>query len=268
MTHNRLQQAESLRAHSVGAMIFLLVTAMLSSACATPTSAPAATSEPATAKTSQRSSHSSGLAYRDGSIPITIMAPPHVSLLNVYRLGSPEAKIGIVEFSDYQCPYCRIFHDQVFPRLKKEYVDTGIAQFIHKDLPLTSIHPQAMPAALAAGCAGAQNHFWPMQEMLYANQGRLAPTLYPQLARALRLDEAKFSACLGEAAREQAVRRDTAEAQALAINGTPSFVIGKIQGNTMTVERVARGAPGFEAFAQEIEKLRQPANADATPRTK
>ena len=265
MTGNRRQQINCLRAHSVGAMIFLLVAATLLSACVTPTSAPVAISEPATAKTSQRSSHSSGLASRDGAIPITIMAPPHVSILDVYRLGSAEAKIGIVEFSDYQCPYCRIFHERVFPRLKKEYVDTGIVQFIHKDLPLTSIHPQAMSAAVAADCAGAQDRFWPMQEMLYANQGGLAPTLYPRLARELGLDEAKFSACLGDAARKQAVRRDAAEARVLAINGTPSFVIGKIQGNTMTVERLARGAPSFEAFAQEVEKLRHPPNAGTTP---
>lgn len=267
MTNGSHRRAGFLRAPKTGATFFLIAIAMLLGACTT-APAPVSAREPGAADGAQRSSHSSGLAYRDGSLPITIMAPPHVSLQGVYRLGSAEAKIGIVEFSDYQCPYCRLFHDQVLPRIKKEYIDTGIVQFIHKDLPLTSIHPQALPAALAAGCAGAQNRFWPMQDLLYANQEKLAPTLYPKLARALSLDEAKFNACLGDAVREQAVSRDAAEAQALNISGTPSFVIGKLQGNTMTVERVARGAAGFEAFAREIEKLRQPANGVATPITK
>ena len=173
-----------------------------------------------------------------------------------------------LDFSDYQCPYCRGFHDQVFPRLKKEYVDTGIAQFIHKDLPLKSIHPQALPAALAASCAGAQQRFWPMHEALYANNGRLAPALYPQLGRELGLDEAKFTACLGDASREQVIMRDVVEARGLGITGTPSFVIGKIQGDALTVVRLSRGAPSYEAFAQEIDKLLKPENAGAIPGTK
>ncbi len=191
-----------------------------------------------------------------------------VGLVGAHRMGSAQAKVGIVEFSDYQCPYCRGFHDQVFPRLKKEYVDTGIAQFIHKDLPLKSIHPQAMTAALAAGCAGAQQRFWPMHEALYANNGRLSPTLYPQLGRELDLDNTKFTTCLADAASEQAVMRDVAEAQRLNITGTPSFVLGIIEGNRLNVVRVARGAPSFETFAEEIEKLRRTIDSGVTPKTK
>ena len=268
VTDSSHRRASSPRTYKTGASLFLVAAAMLLGACTTPASAPASAKKPAAAETSQRGPKSSGIAYRDGSIPLAIVAPPHVSLADAHRLGSAEAKIGIVEFSDYQCPYCRGFHDQVFPRLKKEYVDTGIAQFIYKDLPLKSIHPQALPAALAASCAAAQKRFWPMHEALYANQGKLAPTLYPQLARELGLDEAKFTTCLGDAAREQVIMRDVVEARGLGISGTPSFVIGKIQGDVLTVVRLAKGAAGFEAFAQEIEKLRQPPDSGATPGTK
>jgi predicted DsbA family dithiol-disulfide isomerase len=103
---------------------------------------------------------------------------------------------------------------------------------------------------------------------LYANNGRLAPTLYPQLGRELGLDEAKFTACLGDASREQTVMRDVVEARGLGITGTPSFVIGKIQGDVLTVVRLAKGAPSFEVFAQEIEKLRMTPDSGATPQTK
>ena len=268
MTDHRHKRAGLLPAAEIGACIFLTAVTMLLSACTTPVSAPVSAKESATAETSQRSSKSSINAYREGSIPITILAPPHVSLAHAHRLGSAEAKIGIVEFSDYQCPYCRGFHEQVFPRLKKEYVDTGVAQFIHKDLPLNLIHPQALSAALAASCAGAQQRFWPMHDALYANNGRLASSLYPQLGRELGLDEAKFTACLGDPAREQAIMRDIVEAQKLGINGTPSFVIGNIQGDVLIVVRLAKGAASFEAFAQEIEKLHQPPGSSATPQTK
>ncbi len=268
MTDSSHRRAGSPRAHKTGVTIFLAVATMLLGACTTPTPAPVSTSEPATAETRQRSAKSSGIAYREGAVSFVRIAPPIVGLAGAHRMGSAQATIGIVEFSDYQCPYCRGFHDRVFPRLKKEYVDTGIAQFIHKDLPLKSIHPQALPAALAASCAGAQQRFWPMHEALYANYGNLSPTLYPQLARELGLDETKFGACLGDAAREQAVMRDVVEARGLGITGTPSFVIGKIQGDELTVVRMTKGVASFEDFAQEIEKLRKTMDSGATPKTK
>ena len=268
MTDSNQRRANSPRTHKNGAAIFLVMASILLGACTTPSPTPASASEPVAAHTPQRSSKSSGIAYQEGAVSIARIAPPVVGLAGAHRMGSAQATIGIVEFSDYQCPYCRGFHDQVFPRLKKEYVDTGIAQFIHKDLPLKSIHPQALPAALAASCAGAQQHFWPMHEALYANNGRLAHTLYPQLGRELGLDETKFTACLGDASREQVIMRDVVEARGLGITGTPSFVIGKIQGDVLTVVRMAKGAPSFEDFAQEIEKLRKTLDSGATPPTK
>ena len=176
--------------------------------------------------------------------------------------------VAVVEFSDYQCPYCREFHDRIYPRLKKEYVETGIVQFVHKDLPLKSIHPQALPAALAASCAGLQKHFWPMHDALYANHGALSPELYPKLAHEFGLDESKFRACLADPVREQFVMRDTVEALRLGINGTPSFVFGRIEGDDLSVAHLSRGAPSYEAFAQEIEKLRKSMDAGTTPQTK
>ena len=255
-------------ARGIGVTIFLMVATVLLSACTTPTPVPASAGELATADTRQRSPKSSGIAYQESAVAIAKIAPPMVGLAGAHRMGSAQATIGIVEFSDYQCPYCRGFHDQVFPRLKKEYVDTGIVQFIHKDLPLKSIHPQALSAALAASCAGAQQRFWPMHEALYANNGRLAPALYPQLGRELGLDNTKFTICLADAASEQAVMRDVAEARGLNITGTPSFVLGKIEGNMLTVVRVARGAPSFETFVEEIEKLRKKLDSGVTPQTK
>ena len=117
---------------------------------------------------------------------------------------------------------------------------------------------QSVPAAVTARCAGAQGRYWEMHDALFDNQGRLGAELYAKLARQLKLDEAKFSACIEDRAHGEAIVRDLATAQRLGFTGTPSFLIGTIEGDALTVVREARGAPAFEMFAQEIEKLRQP----------
>jgi protein-disulfide isomerase len=221
-------------------------------ACAGSASSP----NPAVEANPERSSHSSGVAYRDRLIQVIDSAPPQVSVKNDPRLGSTAAKIGIVEFSDYQCLYCRDFHKNQFARIKKDYIDTGVVQFIHKDLPLR-MHPQAVPAAMAAHCAGSQGRFWEMHDALFSNQGRLNEFLYPALARQLNLDEEKFKACFAGQAFELGIRQDIGVARMLGLTGTPSFLIGNIEGDTLTIVHQSRGAPGYEVFAQEIEKLRQ-----------
>lgn len=221
-------------------------------ACAGSTPTPDTTS----VADSGRSSHSSGIAYRDSPVKVIENTLPQLSVKGDPRLGSATAKIGVVEFSNYQCIYCGDFHLHQFVRLKKEYIDTGLVQFIHKDLPLR-MHPQAIPAALTAHCAGAQGRFWEMHDALFSRQESLNEQLYPVLARQLNLDEAKFNTCLTGQVFEQGIRLDLGAARLLGITGTPSFLIGTIEGDTLTVVRQSRGAPGFEVFAREIEKLRQ-----------
>lgn len=228
-------------------ILFVLACAGLA-ACATPS--PPAGDEDA------RRTGGSGVAYREGNVRIIKYSAPRVDLKGAPRLGSPAARIGIIEFSNYQCPYCRHFHQQQFARIRKEYIDTGLVQFMHRDLPL-KMHPHAVPAAVAARCARAQGRFWDMHDALLDNQGRLGPELYAKLAREMKLDEVKFSACLGEPVHEQGIARDLFVAKRLGFSGTPSFLIGTIEDDTLTVVREARGAPAFELFAQEIEKLRQ-----------
>jgi protein-disulfide isomerase len=225
-----------------------------------PVPVPRPAPDPSIGADTGRSSHSSGIAYRDGPMRVIESASPQVNVKNDPRLGSATAKIGIVEFSDYQCFYCRDFHRKQFERLKKEYIDTGVVQFIYKDLPLR-MHPQAVPAAMAAHCAGAQGRFWDMHDALFANQDRLGQNLFLELARQLNLDEVKFNACLKSQAHVQGIGQDVSTARMLGFTGTPSFLIGKIEGDTLTVVRWSRGALAFEMFAQEIEKLRQPAVA-------
>ena len=226
----------------------LAVSALLS-ACTSP--APVAGS----ARVAERSANSSSMVQKDGPVTAVELSKPSVDLDDSPALGSHTAKIGIVEFSDYECPYCRTSQTQLLPQIKKEYIDTGVVRYVHKDFPLVSIHSQAAPAAIAAQCAHAQGRFWDMHQALFANP--LRDALYPELAAKLKLDEQKFSACLKDAAPRQAIYRDVQEARRLGISGTPSFVVGRIEGNKLIVTGVSKGLPSFEAIIQQVEILRK-----------
>ena len=232
-------------AHGMG----VLAVSVLLAACTS--SAPVASNP----RIPERSANSSNMVQKDGPVNAVELSTPSVSLDNSPMLGSDTAKIGIVEFSDYECPYCRTSQTQLLPQVKKEYIDTGVVRYVHKDYPLVSIHTQAAPAAIAAQCAHAQGRFWDMHQALFAN--RLRDALYPELARQLKLDEQNFSACLKDAAPREAIYRDVQEARRLGISGTPSFIVGRIEGNKLTVTGVSRGMPSFEAIIQQVEALRK-----------
>ena len=108
--------------------------------------------------------------------------------------GVKQAPLTIVEFSDFQCPYCRHFHEQVLPPLKQEYINKGLVRFIHKDLPLP-FHSQAKPAAAAARCAGEQNRYWDLYGALFDQQTCLDCKGVVRIAEELTLDISALQAC-------------------------------------------------------------------------
>jgi len=142
--------------------------------------------------------------------------------------GSGSAPLTMVEFTDYQCPYCRRFQAEVWPRLKREYVDTGKLRFIVRDLPLP-FHAGAKPAAEAAHCAAEQGRFWPMHDALLATGADLSAKGIEQRAGALGLDVGRFDACVAAGKYAAAIERNAAQADALGLRGTPAFVIGRVR---------------------------------------
>lgn len=168
-------------------------------------------------------------------------------------LGAEDAPVTVIEFTDLQCPYCARFARDTWPRIRKEYVDTGKVRFATRDLPLR-FHDFAVPAAVAARCAGAQGKYWEYREALFAAQSRLGSEPYAGLASQLGLDAARFATCRADPAMLEAVRQDAVLAAANGISGTPSFVIGRVVDGEFTGEVVA-GAESFERFAARLDAL-------------
>lgn len=173
-----------------------------------------------------------------------------------YRLGSTDAAIVVIEFTDFQCPYCRRFHEGVFRELRQRYVDAGVVQYVVRDFPLRS-HRHAFPAATAAHCAAAQGRYWEMSDRLFANQARLDAALYPVLAREAGLAAAEFEECMKSPAARRAVNHSLTVGMRLGIGGTPTLLLGRMDNGALEIVRTAAGVPDFELLEMEIEMLRR-----------
>jgi protein-disulfide isomerase len=165
--------------------------------------------------------------------------------------------VGIVEFSDFQCPFCRRFHEQTLPAIRKRYIDPGKVRYSYRDFPLDG-HGQAQQAAAAARCAGRQGAYWQMQVALFERQRELGPPLYPVLATGLKLDPRAFKACLSGRQEIARVRADGLYGQGLQVDSTPHFFIGKLSGNRLLSPISVIGASPFERFQAVIEDLLRP----------
>jgi protein-disulfide isomerase len=170
-----------------------------------------------------------------------------------YALGAPGAPVTLVEFTDYQCPFCRRFQAQDWPQLKRDYIDTGKVRFIVRDLPL-SFHSNARPAAEAAHCAGEQSRFWPMHLGLLGQSADLSPQGLEARARALGLDLPRFRACIAANKYEGAIAANAAQADVLGIRGTPAFVVGAAQHGQLDGV-LLEGALPYDTFRMVLEAL-------------
>lgn len=182
--------------------------------------------------------------------------PPEKVRLKLGRenaLGRSDAPLVMVEYTDYQCTFCNRFSTSTYPELKKLYIDTGKLRFISRDFPL-EFHPQAMKAAQATRCAGEQDKFWQMKDALMSNSARLTPDLITSLARDAALDMAKFQACVDGGNYLAEIKGDMGAAAALGINGTPSFIIGTMDGDYLEGNLIV-GAQPFASFDRVLKQL-------------
>ncbi len=157
-------------------------------------------------------------------------------------LGPADAKITIVEFSDFQCPFCRQFQQNTYQPLLDAYPNE--IRFVYRNLPLTSIHPNAMGAAIAAQCANDQNAFWPFHDKLFSSES-LGDDVYKQYATDLSLDMDKFNACLTSGDHDAAIKADMDYSLSIGVQSTPTFFV-----NGLAIV----GAQPLSNFQQLIDK--------------
>ncbi len=177
-----------------------------------------------------------------------------LNLEGTQMLGSKDAPVTMVEFTDYQCPFCRQFHLTVFNDLKKNFIDTGKVRFYSRDLPLDALHPNATRAAQAARCAADQGQFWALRNLMGSNPDKLDLDHLAGFATDLKMDTLAFRNCVESGKYKSAVEADVAEATKIGAQATPTFVIGKSTAQGVDGELVV-GALPYAQFEQKINKL-------------
>ncbi len=159
---------------------------------------------------------------------ITLPTPAHFERETAFTLGDPNAPLTVVEFTDYQCPYCAQFAAQIWPQVREQLVETGEIYWVLKDFPLDQLHPQARLAAQAARCAAEQDAFWDMHDALFARQKEWAEQenaaeVLVQIAADLSLNEADVEQCLRQERYADQIEADLNDGLEAGVRGTPSF---------------------------------------------
>lgn len=170
--------------------------------------------------------------------------------------GAGEARVVVIEFSDYQCPYCAKYARESFPQVMAEFVDTSKIRYAFRNFPLQSIHPLAFGAARAAECAGSQGRFWKMHERLFADSRKLDDLSLVEQAKSIPLDMAVFGACLGEGAAASKIREDITEGERLGVTATPTFLVGVVRDDgKVDLKLRFRGAVPYDTIRKALNRM-------------
>jgi protein-disulfide isomerase len=194
-------------------------------------------------------------------------SPPRPALQNVtvsfdgdpYR-GDKNAPVTVVEFSDYQCPFCGRHVRDTMPKLEADYVKTGKVKYVFRDFPLESIHKEAARASEAANCADDQGKYWEMHDHLFTNQRAIGLGAFSEDAKSLGLDVATFDTCLNGGKYVEEVKKDVADGIQIGITGTPTFFIARTDPTRPQIKDAAAlvGAQDYGAFKKVIDALLAP----------
>ncbi len=171
-------------------------------------------------------------------------------------IGNPDAPITIIEFTDFQCPFCARFHTQTLPLILEEYIEQGKVKLVIRDFPIQSIHPNAVPASVASECANEQGKVKEMHDMLFYNQNQWsgqetadALSLFSQYATEIQLDQEIFDSCLTSGKYIEEIENDLNDGREYGVSGTPGFFIGNDQIGFVQL----KGAQPFDVFKKVID---------------
>jgi protein-disulfide isomerase len=177
-----------------------------------------------------------------------------LSLERAQFRGAADAKVVLVEFSDFQCPFCARYAQATYPQIVRDYVDAGKVRYAFMNFPLESLHPLAFNQHVAAACAADQGRFWDMHDRLFSHQRASGAAALAGEASALGLDMAAFRACIASERHAAAIRDAMGIGSALGITGTPTFVIGiATAGDGIKAQRMIVGAKPYAAFREALD---------------
>jgi protein-disulfide isomerase len=185
--------------------------------------------------------------------------PDRISIASRPFRGNGSARIVMVEFSDYQCPYCGRFYRDTLPQVDKDYIQSGKIKYVFNNLPLDDLHPVAFKAAQAAECAGEQGKFWDLHGRFFSNQNLIGNGDVASQAKAVGLDMTRFDQCLQSGKTEAAVRAGVEQAGSLGIQATPTFVIAQVDSKNpedpnVKILTVIGGAYPFPVFKTALDR--------------
>jgi len=179
-----------------------------------------------------------------------------ISVDNDPIIGNPDAPITIIEFSDFQCPFCARFYSQTLPLIHEEYIEPGKVKLVFRDYPIQSIHPNAVPAAVASECANEQGKFKEMHDMLFEKQNEwssqettVALSLFSQYATKIQLEQEVFDSCLTSGKYIEEIKKDLDDGRDYGVSGTPGFFVGNDQIGYVEL----KGAQPFDSFKKIID---------------
>lgn len=193
----------------------------------------------------------------------------YVSTVGAQSVGDAKAKVMLVEFSDYQCPFCGKYANETYSKIIDDYVKTGKVRYMLRNFPLEQIHPNAEKAAEAAECAGDQGKYWEMHERLFKNQSQLDAKELPAHALVLGLDQPKFQDCMSTGKFTAKVKTDIADGTKLNVRGTPTFFFGypdEKDPSKLKAVKLLSGAQPLNAFTQILDALLDPPKEEALAR--
>ena len=186
--------------------------------------------------------------------------PLKISTDNDPVIGKLNAPVTIIEFSDFQCPFCAKFHLETLPLIMNEYINEGQVKLVFRDFPIQSIHPNALPASLAAECANEQGKFKEMHDVLFENQKEWNKQsidnviiTFNQYASGMGLDGNTFDSCLKNGKYVEEIQKDLNDGRTYGISGTPGFFVGNDQIGFIEL----KGAQPFENFKKVIDNQLQ-----------
>jgi len=178
--------------------------------------------------------------------------------------GDSNAAIAIVEYYDFECPFCGGYERETYPQVFDNYIKTGKVKLFYRDLPLP-MHPHATQAARAARCAGEQGEYWEMHDSLFARQNALSDPALLDRVKTLGLDTQKFGECFSSDKYKDDIQKSIAEAQKLGIQGTPTFFIGTIDpnGDVVNIKKRIVGAKPYAEFQAALDEALAGRGSDA-----